>query len=152
MTQHHQFEILLPLLVGGCAVACTIFVHALAVGATINLFRHERDVGRAGASALINLAIVSIATAIAFTAHLIEIALWAELLVIVGEFQEFGNAYYHSAVNYTTLGYGDVLLTPAWRMLGPLEAANGALMFGVSTAMIFAVLQRLILARFEDLR
>ena len=85
-------------------------------------------------------------------AHLIEIAFWAVLFVICGEFPEFGTAYYHSAVNYTTLGYGDVIMTPSWRMLGPLEAANGMLMFGVSTAIIFAVIQRLIHARFADLR
>jgi hypothetical protein len=78
--------------------------------------------------------------------------LWAVLFVTLGEFQEFGTAYYHSAVNYTSLGYGDLLLTPSWRLLGPLEAANGALMFGVSTAMVFAVAQRLVLARYEDLR
>ena len=74
------------------------------------------------------------------------------MLVICGEFQEFANAFYHSAVNYTTLGYGDLLMAPFWRLLGPLEAANGALMFGVSTAMVFAVIQRLLQARFEDLR
>ena len=53
--------------------------------------------------------------------------------------------------------YGDtvtpiLLLTPAWRLLGPPEATNGALMFGVSAAMVFAVVQRLVLARFRDLR
>lgn len=101
---------------------------------------------------MIDLAIVALAISLAFVAHLIEIALWAVLLIICGEFQEFGSAFYHSAVNYTTLGYGDLLLTPSWRLLGPLEAANGALMFGVSTAMVFAVIQRLLLARFEDLR
>ena len=58
---------------------------------------------------------------------------------------EIGTAY-HSAVNYTTLGYGDVIMTPAWRMLGPLEAANGMVMFGVSTAIIFVVIQRLVQA------
>jgi hypothetical protein len=152
MTQNHQFAILLPLVVGAGPVACTIVVHALAVAATINLFRYERKLGRAGSGALIDLAIVALVISFAFMAHLIEIALWAVLLVICGEFQEFGNAYYHSAVNYTTLGYGDILLTPSWRLLGPLEATNGALMFGVSAAMVFAVIQRLILARFEDLR
>jgi hypothetical protein len=152
MTQNHQFAILYPLVVGVGAVACTIFVHALALAATVNFFRHERRLGRAGAGALIDLAIVALAISFAFVAHLIGIALWAVLLVICGEFQEFGNAFYHSAVNYTTLGYGDLLLTPSWRLLGPMEAANGALMFGVSTAMIFAVIQRLLRARFEDLR
>jgi len=62
------------------------------------------------------------------------------------------NGYYHLAVNYTTLGYGDVIMSQVWKLLGPLEAADGALMFGVSTAMIFAVTTRLILARFVDLR
>ena len=152
MTQNHQFAILYPLVVGVGAVACTIFVHALALAATVYFFRHERRLGRIGTGPLIDLAIVALAISFAFVAHLIEIALWAGLLVICGEFQEFGNAYYHSAVNYTTLGYGDLLLTPSWRLLGPLEAANGALMFGVSTAMIFAVIQRLLLTRFEDLR
>jgi hypothetical protein len=122
------------------------------MAATINLVRHEKKLGRTGAGALIDLAILAVAISFAFVAHLIEIALWAALLVICGEFQDFGNAYYHSAVNYSTLGYGDLLLTPSWRMLGPLEAANGALMFGVSTAIIFAVVQRLVMARFDDLR
>jgi ion channel len=74
------------------------------------------------------------------------------LFVACGEFQAFGAAYYHSAVNYTTLGYGDVIMSPSRRLLGPLEGADGALMFDVSTAMIFAVTQRLILAQFADLR
>lgn len=150
--QDQQFAILSPLVVGIGAFACTILVHALALGATINLFRYERKRGHAGAGALIDLAIVAAAISFAFVAHLVEIALWAVLLVICGEFQEFGKAYYCSAVNYTTLGYGDVLLTPSWRLLGPLEATNGALMFGVSAAMVFAVIQRLVLARFADLR
>lgn len=147
-----QFAIQLPLVVGIGVVLCTIFVHALAMVATINLFRHERKVGRAGGGALIDFTILALVISFAFVAHLIEIALWAVLLVVCGEFQEFATAYYLSAVNYSTLGYGDLLLTPSWRLLGPLEATNGALMFGVSAAMVFAVIQRLVLARFEDLR
>ncbi len=55
---------------------------------------------------------------------------------------------YHSAVNYTTLGDDTVVMSARWRLLGPLEAADGMLMFGVSTAMIFAVIQRLIQTRY----
>ena len=152
MTQTHRVAILIPLAVGACAVLCTIFIHALAVGATVNFARHEKRLGRAGAGFWIDLVIVVLAISFAFVAHLIEIALWAELFVICGEFREFGFAYYHSAVNYTTLGYGDVIMSPSWKLLGPLEAADGALMFGVSTAMIFAVIARLIQAKFADLR
>jgi len=152
MAQIHRVAILVPLAVGATAVLCTIFIHALALGAVVNFFRHEKRLGRAGSGLWIDVAIVVLVISCAFVAHLIDIALWAVLFVICGEFQEFGLAYYHSAVNYTTLGYGDVIMTPSWKLLGPLEAADGALMFGVSTAMIFAVIVRLIQARFEDLR
>jgi hypothetical protein len=88
----------------------------------------------------------------AFVAHVIEVAVWALLFMICGEFETFGAAYYHSAVNYSTLGYGDVIMSPSWKLLGPLEAADGSLMFGVSTAMVFAIILRLIQSRFADLR
>jgi hypothetical protein len=152
MTQTHRIAILIPLAVGACAVAFTIFIRALAVMATVNFVRHERRLGRVGAGFWIDIAIVALVIAVALAAHLIEIGFWAILFVFCGEFPEFVTAYYHSAVNYTTLGYGDVIMTASWRMLGPLEAANGMLMFGVSTAIIFAVMQKLIQTRFADLR
>jgi hypothetical protein len=152
MTQIHGVAISRPLAVGAVAVLCTIFIHALAVSATVNFFRYERKRGQTGTGLLVDLPIVVLTIAFAFVAHLIEISLWAVLFIICGEFKDFADAYYHSAVNYSTLGYGDVIMSPSWKLLGPLEAANGALMFGVSTAMIFAVIQRLILTRFADLR
>jgi len=72
--------------------------------------------------------------------------------MICREFRDFGTAFYHSAVNYTSLGSGDLIMSPSWRLLGPLETANGALLFGVSTAMIFAVIVWLIQIRFKDLK
>jgi Ion channel len=147
-----QVATLRPLAVGTVIVLCTIMIHALALGATVNLVRREQRIGHAGKRFGIDLAIVVVAVLIAFAAHLIEIAVWAGLFVICGEFTAFGAAFDHSAVNYTTLGYGNVVMTPSWRLLGPLEAADGMLMFGVTTAMIFAVIQRLIRARLPDLR
>ncbi len=47
------------------------------------------------------------------------------------------NLVYFAFVNYTTLGYGDVLSVERWRLLGPLTAMNGMLLFGWSTAVIF---------------
>lgn len=88
----------------------------------------------------------------AFVAHLIEIAAWATLFVVCGEFADFATAYYHSAVNYTSLGYGDIIMSSNWKLPGPLETTNGMLLFGVSTAMIFAVIQRLVEARYAELR
>ena len=152
MTQAPQVAIATPLIVGAVAVLCTIFIHGLALGATVNFFRRERRVGRAGMMYLIDLTIVVLVMSFAFVAHVIEVAVWAWLFVLCGEFHGFGFAYYHSAVNYTTLGYGDVIMSPAWKLLGPLEAADGSLMFGVSTGMVFAVIMRLMKTRFADLR
>jgi hypothetical protein len=152
MTQIHRIAILIPLLVGGCVVTCTILIHALGLNVAVRFVRHERQVGRAGINFWSDLAIVALAMSITMVAHLVEIALWAVLFRTCGEFPDLGTAYYHSAVNYTTLGYGDLIMTPSWKLLGPLEAADGMLMFGVSTAIIFALIQRLIEARFVDLR
>src|SRR5262245_58921642 len=144
--------LLRPLAVGAIAAICTILVHALALSATINVVRCEKRLRRAGASFWIDVGIVTAVIAFAFGAHLLEIALWASLFLLCGEFPSFGLAFDHSAVNYTTLGYGNVIMSPRWRLLGPLEAANGMLMFGLSTALIFAVIEALIRARFADLR
>ena len=152
MTQIHGVAISGPLAVSSIAVLCSIFIHVLAIVATVRFFRYERKRGRTGAGVLVDFPILMLTIAIAFVAHLIEIALWAVLFVICSEFKDFAGAYYFSAVNYSTLGYGDVIMSPSWKLLGPLEAADGALMFGVSTAMIFAVIQRLIFTRFADLR
>jgi len=140
------------LAVSAVVVVCTILVHTVAVVATINFVRREKKLGRLGKSLWIDVAIVFRAIAIALVAHLIEIGVWAGVFVLCGEFSRFGTAFYHSAVNYTTLGYGDLIMTASWRMLGPLEAANGLLLFGVSTAMIFTIMVRLAEARFTDLR
>jgi hypothetical protein len=144
--------ILVPLIVGVGATSATIVVHALAVGGIVRFVRHERRLGRAGAGFVINVAIIAVAVMFALVAHLIEIGLWAVVFSLCGEFTNLGAAFYHSAVNYTTLGYGDVVMSPRWRLLGPIEAADGMLMFGVSTALIFTVLQRLVQTRFPDLR
>jgi len=152
MTQIHRIPMMIPLAVGIMTFAGTIFVHVLPLGATVTIVRREKRLGQAGASFWSDFAIVALIILISLVAHLIEIALWAGVFMICGEFHGFGMAYYHSAVNYTTLGYGDLIMSPTWRLLGPLEAANGILMFGVSTAMIFTLILRLTQTRFVDLK
>jgi len=147
-----QVAVLLPLAVGIVVLLLTIMIHALAVEATVNFVRRETRFGRAGASFGHGVIVVAVAVLLAFTAHLIEIAVWATVFVMCGEFPEFAMAFDHSAVNYTTLGYGNVVMSPAWRLLGPLEAADGMLMFGVTTALVFTVIQRLVRTRMPDLR
>jgi magnesium-transporting ATPase (P-type) len=73
--------------------------------------------------------------------NLVQVAVWAMLFKILGEFQQFSVAFYHSAVNFATLGYGDIVMSEERKLLGPLEAINGVLMIGISTAAMLAAFQ-----------
>jgi len=73
-------------------------------------------------------------------AQLVEIAAWVPLFHACGEFDDLPAAFHHSARELHDVR----LLSPAWKILGPLEADAGTLMFGVSTAVLFAVIQTLI--------
>lgn len=154
MRQVQQMAFLVPLAVGAGVIAVTIVIHGLALNGAVRFVRRARKLGRVGKSFWLDFPLVVLTISFALSAHLLEMAIWALLFMVCGEFSTFGVAYYHSAVNYTTLGYGpsDVGMSPAWSLLGPLEAADGMLMFGVSTAMIFAVIQRMLETRYADLR
>ena len=78
--------------------------------------------------------------------HLAQMAVGALAFVAAGEFETFAPVFHHSAVNYTTLGYG-LVASPRWRLLGALEVTSGTLAFGWSTAVIVTVVIRL--ARFR---
>ena len=81
------------------------------------------------------------------TANVLQIALWGCLFVQLGEFEDLYAAIYHSAVNFTSLGYGDVVMNQEWKLLGPLEAANGVLMMAMTAAALTAILQNIIRAQ-----
>lgn len=78
--------------------------------------------------------LVSVVMLILVLGNLGQIAIWALLFQFLGEFQRFDLAYYHSAVNFGSLGYGDIVMSDRYKLLGALEAINGVLMIGVSTA------------------
>ena len=96
-----------------------------------------------------NLTFIAATILLALGGHLAEITFWAFVLDMSGAVPDIGAALYSSAGSYTTSG-SDIVLPPQWRLLAPFEAVDGMLMFGVSTAFIFAVVNRLIHARYED--
>ena len=82
--------------------------------------------------------------------NLLQIVLWALLFFKLGEFQTMQESIYHSGVNFATLGYGDIVMSAKWKMLGPLEAINGALMIGLSGASMLSVLQHQLKSRLGE--
>jgi hypothetical protein len=139
-----RIAILLPLGVAVAITFCTVIIQALAMMPMVHFVRYELRLGRAGVRFWKDIAIVTGATLVALAAHLVAIATWALVFSLCGEFSQLAEVFYHSGLNYTTLGDSDAVISPSWRLLVPLEGANGMLMFGVSTAMLFAIVQRLI--------
>jgi hypothetical protein len=78
--------------------------------------------------------------------HLIQSSLWAVLYLLlpgVEEFQTFEKAIYFSLVTFTTLGYGDISIASDNRILSGLEAINGIILIGWSTAFMFTIFQEI---------
>jgi hypothetical protein len=78
---------------------------------------------------------------------LFQVGLWALAFVLGGQFESYSDAFYHSTVNFSTLGYGDIIMEAPWRMLGALESISGVLMLGLSTATLSTVFGKLLLLR-----
>jgi hypothetical protein len=144
-----HIAILSSLLVGLAATLGTIVIHGFVVHTIIIALRRNLQRGVLGLRLWVNLTFVMSATVLALFGHLAEIALWAFVLELSGAVADLRTAIYSSAGSYTTSG-SDIVLPLQWKLLGPFEAVCGMLMFGVSTAFVFAVIQRLIHARFED--
>jgi hypothetical protein len=104
--------------------------------------RHPRSLTRPSFRA--SFILLQLVAMLMLLTHLVNIALWAGLFWLCGEFGGLESAFYHSAVNYSSLGYGDIVMSMRWRLLGPLEAIDGIVMFGISTALIVGLVMRLI--------
>lgn len=90
--------------------------------------------------------LVSLLTIWMFLAIVIEACIWALLYLynpLITTLPDLETAFYFSMVTFTTLGYGDVVLSGEWRTLASIQAANGVIIFGWTTALIFYFIQRI---------
>jgi hypothetical protein len=138
------------LLVGLAATVGTIAIQGLMVHVVIIRLHIDLQQGWIGRRICRNMTFVAATTLLMLAGISLEVALWALVLELCGEFGDFGTALYYSAGSFTTLGSGSVVLSPARRLLGPIEATAGMMMFGIATAVIFAVLHRLIDGLFSN--
>jgi len=133
-------------LVGTAVSVCNIAIHAMVMATVIRAARGAAE--RATSRQSLRLVAVMIATvSVLMIAHLAEVLVWSLAYAMVGIAPAGTDLIYFAFVNYTTLGYGDLIPLEHWRLLGPMTAMNGVLLFGWSTAVIFQVLQRTIGAR-----
>jgi Ion channel len=129
------------LLAGSFVSACTIVIHALVTTAVV---RVARTVGAKNTwhPWLLLIMVMTATVSVLMIAHTSEVVVWSLLYMIVNIASADADLLYFAFVNYTTLGYGDITPTEPWRLLGPITAMNGVLLFGWSTAVIFEVLRR----------
>jgi len=75
--------------------------------------------------------------------HLVQVGLWAVVFWRAQELPNVDTALYFSLATYTTIGFGDVVVGPGWRVLAGIEGLTGILLVGWSTAFVFAVVNRM---------
>jgi hypothetical protein len=136
---------MIPLLLGCATVFVTMGIQiATLVFMLQYLYRtlavtQDQDFSKSRTTYVISMVMMTL-----FAGHLLQVAIWAELFVLVGEFAVFRTAFYHSMVNFASLGYGDIVMSERWRLLGALEASNGVLMFGVTAGVMLSVMTRIL--------
>ncbi len=134
------------ILIGSAMIVLTVVIHIAGIIGLIAYIKSlkPRGLQTVGAGRYVGMMRVLVVTILGiFFAHTAEIWSRAVLYLWLGEFESLERALYFSTVTFTTLGYGDITLQEGWKLLSSLEAANGIILFGVSTAFVFAVIRKM---------
>jgi hypothetical protein len=123
----------------GTMVVC-LAIQAFLVVVAIQFYANHRRV-TTSPTVVGTFALICAVMLVLVIGNFIQISLWAGLFMLLDEFTDFRTAAYYSAVNFSTLGYGDIIMSEEHRFLGPMQAVNGVLMIGVSTAVVMSALQ-----------
>lgn len=127
--------------IGSALVLATTAAHAITTVVAIFGLSHVHRINRThiGRGFVISLLVV-----VMFLVSFLDAVVWAYAYVAIGAIPDLEPALYFSMVTFTTLGYGDLTLDPSWRLLASFEAGNGIIIFGWTTALVVAYVQRLV--------
>jgi len=129
------------IVVGSALVVATTLAHG---ACTVVAMRSLSRLGQAYRTHIGRGLVISVLVLLMFLVSVADATLWAYAYIQVGAISDPETAMYFSMVTFTTLGYGDVTLGTDWRLLASFEAANGTIMFGWTTALVVAYIQRMI--------
>ena len=127
--------------IGSALVIVTTVVHAVCTAGALWALTLSHAYRRLSTSRWADVVLISTLVLMMFFVSLFEALIWAFTYLAADAISGLEKALYFSTITYTTLGYGDVVLDESWRILGSIEAANGIIMFGWTTALIFAFIQ-----------
>lgn len=133
------------ILIGFSMIVLTVAIHAIGCARWLSFVGKQHAV-RQPRHQTIHLFVDLLSTGmVLLLLHVFEASLWAGLYSALPSHAgllSLREAAYFSLVSFTTLGYGDVVLAPQWQLLGPMEALAGVTVIGLTTALLFAVIQR----------
>lgn len=125
----------LSLLIGLPLMLLCLLLQTVMVALSLRRYaEHRRNLSQPSLGSTIW--VLSLVMLLLLAGNFVQIAIWAVLFFVLDEFQSLSQALYFSGVTFTTVGYGDLVLSLPRQLLSPIEAANGILMFGVSTAVM----------------
>lgn len=131
---------LIQVILGGAMIVLTTVIQGVFTMVGVDYLRHHADKHAIHAPILLALRLAGFVLWL-FLSTILQVWSWALLYILLDTFESVEAAVYFSTVTFTTLGFGDITLGEDWRLLSSFEAANGLLMFGWSTALVFAAVQ-----------
>jgi hypothetical protein len=130
------------LLIGSGVIALIVGIHAEMLNFLSANLSRIIEVARRRLHRFANTGVIIVAMLFILLTHTIEVWVWAIVLLATGAVDSLEPALYFALVSFTTVGFGDITLTPEWRLLSALIAANGFLLFGWSTAYMVELIRR----------
>ncbi len=130
------------LLAGGGASLLNLVIHAVLLALVVRTVRGLSMRDSIDLPILLDSMVIVATGTLLVAGHFLEVLVWAATYALVGAAPPGADLIYFAFSNYTTLGYGDVLPEPHWRLLAPMTALNGILLIGWSTALVFTILRR----------
>ena len=127
-------------MLGMAVMVVCLFVQALLVAVAVQFYGSHKTAAVSD-SFFSTVLLICCVMLVLVLGNFIQVIIWGAVFVQLGEFESYRVAAYHSAVNFATLGYGDIVMSEERRILGPMQAINGVLMVGVSTAVMMTTLQ-----------
>jgi hypothetical protein len=137
------------ILVAFAIVAACLLLHVGAIVSLADWMLDRRERRKEEMRTFDYMLLLLTAFSVIIILHMVEIGIWAGFYFLRSLFQDFETSLYFSITSYTTIGFGDVVLPRAWRLLGGIEGITGVLLCGLSTAFVFAIINAMFQMRVQ---
>lgn len=132
--------------VGSLLTIVTIGIHAVGTACWISQMKRVARTSVGKRRRLLPFRLLCTTALLLILLHIVEVLPWSAAYLLAPQIPDvasFEEAMYFATVTFASLGYGDIVITGPWRMLSAIQAMNGLLVFGWSTALLFAVVERI---------